>query len=151
MRLVEFSPDHVNGMRLRHFDRLGAVAIQGVREHLEFNKARGPSWSLEHDGDIVACAGVLVLEPGRGDAWALTSELVHRYPLAFHRRVKWCLADIMSNFNLHRIQCVCDCEHATSLKWLNRLGFTPEGRLRQFTGDGRDVFILAKLRGNHGN
>jgi hypothetical protein len=96
------------------------------------------------DGDeILACAGVIEVAPGRAAAWAYISQDVGRRMRGVTRAVKGFLQ--MSQFR--RIEMDVDCEFPQAHRWARMLGFEMEcERRRSFTPDGRDCALYAMVR-----
>jgi hypothetical protein len=133
--VIELVPTTINhvvrlGLDMRRGDAdecraLGLLPLEAVLESWE---ASDRATTLLFDGEVAACAG-LVLEPSetalsrrRAQVWLLTSPLVVERPLEFHRAMKALLqgaaahADVLWNY--------VDARYESSLRWLAYLGFT---------------------------
>jgi hypothetical protein len=107
----------------------------------------GPGYTLYFNNGIVGVAGVMILRPGVGEAWALMCEGDYIEPLEFHRAVSKMLNSIISEYGLRRVQATTAKENGNS-RWLEMLGFkneTPEG-LRQFGPNGETFFMYSIVR-----
>ena len=126
---IEVQPEQRNDQTLRKAD-----SAQSLGE-------AGPVFTLL-DGDIpLAIAGVANCEPGRGLAWAVLAPSVDGYALALHRGVTRFLA--MQTYR--RLEAVVDCEHTTAIRWIERLGFEREGRMRKYAPTGRDCYLYSRI------
>lgn len=96
------------------------------------------------DGDeVLACAGVFEVTPGRALAWAYISDDVGRRMVYVTRAVRRYLD--MSPYR--RIEMDVDCEFEAAHRWAELLGFTLEApRRRFFTPDGRDCALYARIK-----
>jgi len=110
---------------------------------------RGPAFTLISDRGIVGIAGVYLMWKGVGEAWAITTKLIEKYPKAAHRATKDVLETLQRNKRLHRVQCAVLEDHPTSHEWVKRLGFKREGKMVAY-GPSRENFIrYARVRRWH--
>ena len=79
-----------------------------------------------------------------GEAWVLSSPLVERFKLSFHKAVKQTLDAIQKNLKLHRIQCMVHADYTRSQKWVERLGFKREGLMDKFAADKSSYYIYGR-------
>lgn len=112
---------------------------------LQVMKQSGPSFTLEVSEGIVFVGGVIILWPGRGQTWLLTTELVHTKPLLFHKSVARILDLVVGDYRLHRLEAAVAADWAEANKWIKRLGFTFEGLARKYTPGGRDAKLYARI------
>ena len=84
------------------------------------------------DGEPVILAGVYLLWPGMGEAWALLSKDFRKHGIFIHRSVMKYLPLVAESQRLKRIQAVCDESHKEAVDWLKRLDFTFEGRMPMY-------------------
>jgi len=96
------------------------------------------------DGDeILACAGVIELAPGRAGAWAYLSQNVGNRMRGVTKAVK----SFLDLADYRRIEMDVDCDFAQAHRWARMLGFEMEcERRRKFTPDGRDCALYARVR-----
>ena len=132
-------------------DHLQRMVIQQRQQGLEhlltddvYSVLANSSAYTALDGDeILACAGVIEVAPGRSVAWAYISQDVGRRMRGVTRAVKGFLD--MSQFR--RIEMDVDCEFPQAHRWARMLGFEMEcERRRSFTPDGRDCALYAMVR-----
>jgi Acetyltransferases, including N-acetylases of ribosomal proteins len=97
-------------------------------------------------GDILACAGVTLLWRGVGAAWCITSPLVARHPLSFHRAVRRMLDLLEASLGLHRVQVEVQGDHFVSQRWVERLGFEFEGFMPGYGPDGSRYVRFGRVR-----
>jgi hypothetical protein len=113
---------------------------------LDYYTKNGLGYTLMVDDRIIAAAGVVRLLPGSGEAWALVTPLIHRYPIAFFRAVRESLESIILELKLHRVQSTVKVNDKRSVKFLIKLGFEIEGLLRKYSPDGLDHFIMGRVK-----
>jgi hypothetical protein len=95
---------------------------------------QGPAFSGFADGEIIACAGVVILWPGTGEAWCLVSPRVRAYPLFFHRATILHLGLIVQEKHLCRIQANVQKDFPMGHRWIVSLGFESEGDMPMYFG-----------------
>lgn len=109
-------------------------------------KNKGYAHTLYHEDKVVACVGVMHVIEGVAEIWAITGKLVEKYPKDFHKTCLKIIKDAITNNNLRRLHCTAEAEYDRTIKWLERLGFEREGTLRNYTSDGKDMYIYSIIR-----
>jgi hypothetical protein len=122
----------------------GKITPEFVKAMLKYEEM-GNSMTVTIDHKFLCCGGVIV-EAGTGSLWMVTSPLVNRYPVAFHRAIRKWLALFIDLYNLNRLQAYVDAQNSTYVKWIEALGFNMEGLMKKFY-NGKDYFMYARLRG----
>lgn len=142
--IVPFEPEHLKQIAPRiqpwqedmraYFDRPG---------YAEMLTRNGEAYTMTKDGVAIACAGVQEAWENRGIAWALLTLDVGPHMRALTRAVS-----IYTNTlaKWHRIEAYVDTRFPAGERWIKMLGFRIEGVMRQFTPDGADNFLCAKLK-----
>jgi hypothetical protein len=103
-------------------------------------ETKGPAYTAMLDDKVIACSGVIVLWPGVGYAWASFTDDIYAHRIWVTRTIRSALRDIQRSLDLHRIEAVVLYDDDRNQRWLEALGFTPEGRVAQkFTSDQRPV------------
>lgn len=97
----------------------------------------GPAYTVRVRSQIMVCGGVAHYWPGVGEAWVVTTDLIPRYPLSFHRTVKRMLRQLCRDMGLQRLQAAVPANHTVSRKWLERLGFRQEGLMPMYGPQGK--------------
>ena len=133
-------------MKLRDRDLSMLSSMDDWLGNLWEMKSRGYAYTIYHEEDVVACVGVAKIVSGVSEIWAITGELVAKYPKDFHKICKEIIANAIDKGNLHRLQCTAEVDYDRTIKWLERLGFEREGTLRNYTTDGRDMYIYSIIR-----
>ena len=106
-------------------------------------KSKGYAYTIYHEEDVVACVGVTKIVSGMAEIWAITGKLVDKYPKDFHKISLTIIEEAFKIGNLHRLQCTAEVDYERTVKWLERLGFEREGTLRNYTPDGKDMYIYS--------
>jgi hypothetical protein len=140
MMVVPFTREHMQTMVLQQRQQgLESLLTEEVLSALE----SGQSYTAIDGDEVLACAGVLTVAPGRAGAWAYLSENVGHRMVGVTRAVKRFLQ--MAEYR--RIEMDVDCEFPAAHRWARMLGFTLEcERRRKFTPDGRDCALYAMVK-----
>lgn len=108
---------------------------------------RDPSWTMRDDeGRIVFFGGLTLLWPGVAEAWSVMSDLVEEYPLAVVRECRRRIDEAFETQGLRRVQAIIADDNQRALKMMRLAGFEVEGLLRAYAPDGKDCFILGRLK-----
>lgn len=138
----------VEPFRPEHLERLMLQPRQERARHLFENPgygqclANGLAYAAVEGDTVLACAGLLPMWEGRAEAWALMGSDLKRNFVAIHHAAQ----RFLSIADFRRIEAVVDAEFCNGKKWMERLGFQPEGLMRAYTPDGRDCIRYAKVR-----
>ncbi len=132
VQIVKATPEHAAELatRLRTFD-LAEVLAFGAKDAgdalARSLKLSGVAYAALFDGQVAAMFGSFPTSteelpfPGRlGCAWALTGDLVNRYPMSFWRSSKPALQLLWQDFDF--LLNWVDARYTSSLRWLERLG-----------------------------
>lgn len=76
---------------------------------------------LTDDGRVVAIGGLVVEPGGAGQAWLLTSGLVHAFPFTFHREVWRWLGQALGMVRV--VWTRVDARYVQAVEWLRAMGF----------------------------
>lgn len=143
--VVPFTWHHIAAMDLRP-DELGTIA--NVKDYIARAKIyaeRGPCFTAIVEGEGVAlCFGFIPFWQGVWEAWALTSYLVERHPIATIRRSQAVFHRIESDLQAHRLQITVKASNRLSLRFAQALSFRQEGVLKAYGPDGSDYIMLAR-------
>jgi len=110
----------------------------------------GPCWTALRDGQVLACAGLVLHWPGRAGCWCVMGA---DFPAAawpwLTKRVRRGLAEARRELGLRRIEAETLTGWEPGAKWLALLGFRPEGIMPGYGHDGADYDRWAQV-GTHG-
>ena len=160
-RLLQVRP-----LRWRHCwsitKELNVPAVRGVLGFSHFKLAGrfksygalGPSAALFCGPTLVAIGGIIVQQPGVGEAWSVHSAALGRLGLGYRfvRLARRQLALWIAATKLHRLQATCSLWSDPAVRgrfteFLTVLGFTPEAQIRAADSLGQDVLIYAMFPG----
>jgi hypothetical protein len=142
IEIRQFKPEDFDALRLAlRPDQLEVILEPNFQDRLPVI-AKHPSYTALTGGQVIACAGVIVIWSGVGEAWVFTSkDLVREKRFSFHKGVLSYLRLIEERYKLHRIQATVWEEYAEGLAWIERLGFKAEGYLKAY-GPRRENYYL---------
>lgn len=141
-------------VRLRYFTPSDFMMIEPRPEEfvditeenrLEIAKSLPGPWAftlLCKDG-IVACFGCERIHKGVGTAWAITSPLIHKHKIAFHRVCMNMRKFIVQDAELHRMQSIVDARFYAALRWQRTMGLRYESTLSNYGTDGQDFKVFS--------
>lgn len=145
LEIRQFEPTDILAMNPREPDKSIIASIDNPLETAKEYVKRGPCWTLWNGAVPIACAGMIILWPHVAESWALTSELVSKYPVCFHRAVKWGIEKTMNEHQLYRLQVCIPETHLVSCRWIQALGFEKESTMRNYGPDAGTYFKFVKL------
>jgi len=145
VEIIPFKKEHAIEIKVRkHEDDLKRNQL--YETWAEMNELQGPAFTGLYEGKIVGCAGIRVLWPGVGEAWAIFSpEIVNLKQEAYHYVLKF-LSQIVDDWKLHRVQAQARTDFPLASKYLEGLGFVFEGLMRKYYDDGSDAYLFALVR-----
>lgn len=132
-----------------HFEYLNGVDPDGMEHDVArlyaSNYANyGYAFTVIDGGEIVGCAGVVVMWKGVAEVWALFSKQAKlANPWFLHRKSKLILDNILRDHEFHRVQAIVNLTDEQALQWIYALGFDLECIMRKYNSNQSDsgVFI----------
>lgn len=147
-KIIPFEPEHayeIVGRNLREHD-IEISRYPDWKDHVRGWKENGPAYSLVINGEVIGCAGVVMLGKGRGEAWTLLSSFFYRYKKTAYRAICEGLRKIIEEKELWRVQALVRPDFETGEHFIKHLGFEREGLLRGYGPNGEDLIMFARLR-----
>jgi hypothetical protein len=141
MIVAPFHPGHLSELRTqsRQKEDMGLFAQPEYGPAL----AEGQAFTVfDAEGVIRACMGVHDLWPGRGLCWALLAPDLRRLMLPISVRAR----AFFDACGYRRLEAYVDPGFAEAIRWVELLGFEREGLQKQFTPDGADMYLYARIR-----
>ena len=112
----------------------------------EIFASRGPAFTAMLGREILGCAGVMIMWPGVGEAWAVFNEKVS---LLFKKEAYVYAANhlyaIIKHKNLHRVQAHCRVDLPKAIRYAENLGFKREAVMEKYDEDGTDHYLYAMV------
>jgi hypothetical protein len=142
MNILPFRKDHLMNMVDRGLVE-GATPelIDMVFEEIEKLEL---SYSAEQDGNIVACAGLTELSPGRALAWSYLSPTLGGQMMLKITRAGERMMELSS---FRRVEMDVLWDHVEGHRWARILGFDLEcPRRRAYGPDGRDYALYSRVK-----
>lgn len=147
VNIVPFTWHHIAAMNIRP-DELGdQTSIKDYIERAKIYAQRGPCYTAIFESEGVAmCWGFLPYWKGVYEAWALTSYLVEKHPIATIRTAQSIFNHIESDLQAHRLQITVKANNKRSMRFAEALRFRPEGVLKSYGPNGSDYVMMARTR-----
>ena len=140
--IVEFEPEH-----MARIDLGEAQAYVGPFCGPEEGRAlaKYESFTVLHEGEVLACAGVVPKWPGVVTMWGLFGRgFPQHYREGYIFAHKWLFI-----CPVRRLETYCTLGHDAGERLLEHLGFVREGLMRQCLPDGRDAWMFARVYDGH--
>ena len=137
---VEFDPLHLEIIQAREFEAKEMELCEDLQGRGKIYQAAGPSYTGMVGEEIMFCCGMIKLWPGVYELWAITTPLVARMPLSFHRAIKYALERLKVITGLWRLQTAIHIDHVVSQRWIEMLGLRYEGKMPGY-GPDRSTYI----------
>jgi len=104
------------------------------------------AWTLCDDGTPVACSGVMEFWEGVAEGWLNVScDALKKHPIRITREIIRHLQVLIKDLGIRRLQCRVRTDFPLGIKFVERLGWKPEGVLEGFAPDGQDCIMYAMM------
>lgn len=140
MNVIPFEPAHIERIELQPSQQY--VISHICVEYLKYLQLQGPAATAEHDGKILACAGVSFQGFGMGVLWAFVSKDAGKHFVRLDRATR----RLLELAKLKRIEAAAEASFAPGCRWLELLGFEREGLMRAYGPNGEDHMRYALIR-----
>jgi len=141
VEIAEFEPEHGENIFLNAGD-------PGLKDYspaiMEVYGDAGPAYTALVEDRVILCAGIMLMWPGVGTAWAVVSPLIEVYPVAGSAAVMYGLRYLIDRHQLHRVQAPIYEKFERGIQWAEFLGFKREGLLTAY-GRNRENYIMYAL------
>ncbi len=143
--IVEYLPEHAKRIveiNLRNHDKWLSEA--DMKKWCE-SCSGGPAYTLLVDGIPMACAGIVLQDWNKGEAWSLLSESFYSHKVKIYRAMKAGLDALIAEHKLQRVQSLIDPHYPEAVDFIECFGFEYEGRLRAYGPEKKDYLMYAKV------
>jgi hypothetical protein len=115
--ILPFHPTHLDGL-----DPVEGPLPPDRAEIAETYSLLGPTFTLEHQGRILACGGVVLTSATEGRAWAVVSKEAVKFPLTLTRNARFVL-DSLRRSGLETVFAEIGLDFTAGRRWAEILGF----------------------------
>lgn len=115
------------------------------RDYGEEFAANGPAYTILDDFAPVAAGGVFILWPGVGEAWMHLSDWIYQHPCTLYRETRKMLTAIIHNNGLRRVQAPICRKMQMNRRFVESLGFAPEGTMHRWGPDDEAYVMYARV------
>tara|TARA_R100001377_G_scaffold10829_2_gene5432 strand:+ start:1318 stop:1758 length:441 start_codon:yes stop_codon:yes gene_type:complete len=145
MIIIEYKPEHARDILAGDMNKGAPKHIGQFRDFAESINRPGTSFTAIDNGYLIACAGIIPLWSGVGEAWFLGSERLHEYTKPIIRAVKKDFKRMIEEHNLIRVQAAVRKDWDEAQRFAKFLGFKDEGLMEKFGPDGSDYYRVARI------
>jgi hypothetical protein len=140
IRVRPFEPGDLTLIRGREYE-LEMMRLAGTTgEHFAVH---GPAFTMLDSQTAVMAAGVYILWPGVGEAWMHLSSWFYRHVKTAYREVGEILAQIIIQKSLRRVQVPVCASMPANRRFVEHLGFAPEGLMHRWGPEGKDYWLMS--------
>ena len=136
-------------LEIRPFKPEHAYKIWGDKNPLLVKFAKGfttgQAYTAFLDNQLFACGGLVNFWPGCGEVWLLPTAMALKNPLVLYRTVKHWIAKFVYENKLIRLQAPVEMGKDINRRFIEHLGFHPEGVLEAYGLQGQDHIMYALI------
>lgn len=140
MHIIPFQPQHLRALVLQEAQAWMQPMLQA--DYGQSLVKAGPCFTLENEGEIIVCSGLVNMWEGRAQAWALVSERAGAHFVRIFRAMR----DFLEMQDTRRIEATVDAGFDAGHRLMKMLGFEYEGLMRAYLPDGRDCALYGRVR-----
>lgn len=139
--VIETKPGHVDFLEHRY-----PIGIND-REFIEVmtKKENARVFTLVAHGKPIAIIGAINIWYGLTEVFAMTSDLVPKYKIEFHKKCLYMINSLRENFGSRRIFMNVKEGCKTRMRWALSLGFEKECLMRSWGPDGSNYYLMARV------
>lgn len=140
MKVIPYQPEHLETMEVQtaQEDALGHVD----RRYCEDLKGSGEAYSLEKDGTIYCCVGLVPMWHNNGLVWAFLSKDARKYMITITRVV----SRLLEEKDYTRLQTHVVADFKQGSRWMEMFGFKNEGLMKKYDPEGNDCYMYARVK-----
>jgi hypothetical protein len=148
VKKIPFHPEHLKVMDMRPYE-FEKVYPYLPQQMLEYYASMEFSSTLMIDGQIITCLGLVPLWEGVYEVWQIPSIYVEKHKLEYVKIFRQMMNTYAEKFKIHRLQTHSPADDFHNA-WMEFMGFTLEGTLKQYSRFKEDFNIWAR-RFNYGS
>lgn len=128
--------------------QVAQAELEVVKAHPAYARAMrvdGYTWTAEHEGVILGCAGVIPQWRGRAIAWAMLSD--HALKPKFIGRVTQIAKERLDllSYEFWRIEAAVKADWPPGARWVEHLGFKYAGVLEKYSHNAEDYHSYVRI------
>ena len=140
INIVPFETEHLQEIMLQPAQQ--RFFSYFAPEYASALKQSGPCFTAISENRVLGCAGLVKQWENRAIAWALLSGDIGANFIKVHRAV----ARFLDLCELNRVEAYVDASFEQGHRWIQMLGFSQEGYMKQFNPDGGDAMLYARVK-----
>lgn len=144
IKSVPFNPTHCVALK-SVYSEPEFYSFLFSEENIETLYKSGPALTVYDERGIIGCGGILLLHPGVGQAWMVSTWRILRHKISVVKLINSYLRTAINAYNLSRVQAYVLAESKQNLRLARFLGFEEEGTMRKFML-GKDFKMMAIVK-----
>jgi|TARA_R110001592_G_scaffold211878_1_gene463974 hypothetical protein len=145
MIIVDYKPEHARDILAGEMNKGAPKHIGQFRNFADNLNTPGTAFTALDNGYLIACAGIIPLWSGVGEAWFLASERLHDYSKPIIKAVTKDFKKIIEEHEFKRVQAAVRTDWPEAQRFSRFLGFKQEGLMEKFGPDGSDYYRVARI------
>jgi hypothetical protein len=124
--IIDYRPEHIEWI-MKHYPRSRELYWCRTDSWEKWPNQwyeGGPAYTLVIDEKFIMCAGILIYNDGKGEAWMVLSELFYKYKKECFRAVRDKMEYIISRYKLNRVESFIMSDFPEAERWVIHLGFS---------------------------
>lgn len=106
----------------------------------------GESIAIMAEDVVVGVIGLVNIGYHSGSGWALLTNEILKYPIAFSKMTKQWMKETVERKHVRRVEIIVSSQDLEANRWAKFLGFEHEGTLRKFYEDSTNANLLSYVR-----
>lgn len=145
IEVAMFHPRHLEVAELREHERELLNGIADIEKQLgTLMRNSRVALTFMYGGRVITCAGFVEMWPGVAELWQIPTVHVEKCKLTFAKTLKKYTEGAAKDFGYHRLQTSCPVDPLHD-RWMEFLGFTKEGTMKQYTYLKQDYSIFGRV------
>jgi hypothetical protein len=138
--LIDYKPEHAMKILAYGAKEPGLELNDESIEFINTATSKGPCITGWFDGESVACGGIMIVHPGRGEMWMVNVRDIAKYHINPALAKEWMYRK-MAEYNIVRLEAPLKVNFPEGVLYAEWLGFEFEGRLEYYHKDGSDALM----------
>jgi hypothetical protein len=103
-------------------------------------------YTILDDDSVIGVLGLTLSYVHCASVWSVLSKKIRKYPKGYHKLTKQLLDEYQVSCEIDRLQVTVDADNEKALKQNKLWGFEVEGLMRKAGPNGKDQYLLARVR-----
>ncbi len=144
MKIVRFSPEHLNNFKPRSLELGFYKTLDNWKSQLLMLCERSDCFTAIVNGEVVAIGGTMLKWGNVHDIWMVPTKEVNKNKFTFSKSIRELVDYLCEGKN--RVQSYCNDDRLHN-RWMRFIGFSKEASLKNFGPFGEDYALFRRLNG----